>query len=166
LLKVNIKQGENMILRENFIAETVQEYAAWLGAWDHASGRYNEGVFSINSEVALECRLIYELAWELECVSSVVYTTATHEVIAFVHEWNDLKGYGTAEYVNNGQVVRLWFNYNNMPVDLTEKELELGSLVKIQFKHDHKVESGINVLTVSPIETVRHVVWKTQSPGA
>lgn len=133
-----------MIIRESIEYGDVYDYAIWAGAFDAAAGTKRDYLFSVELLTAYECRKLYELAYDLEVESKVVYHTAEHVVDAFVRTWDDCHGQGTAEWTESGFVKQLYFNYHSVEND---SQLEPGMVVELKFKH---TDDGREALKVKP----------------
>lgn len=122
-----------MTIRETQFHADVYDFAIWSGIWDAAQGKpMSDRFLGSPNTVALECRSLYELGYEMERESDVINGTAIHHERAFARKWDDLHGQGLAEFVANGRYVQVHFDYSVLiPDDL---ELAPGMAIDIKFQ--------------------------------
>lgn len=129
-----------MIIREEFQGESVEDFAAYLGAYHEAEGLpLQENFLGSPSEVADNLRLIYELSYEQEKEEAILWYTSEHTATAVVQNWNELHGIGSLLMFLHHEV---FFCYSNLPYE--DPQPKKGDLLDVTYKYDN---SDIVILT-------------------
>lgn len=145
-----------MIIREYASHNDVEEYAAFMGAFDAADRKpRNYGLFSADTSLAKTLRDIYDLSYDLELESNLIYETAQHVQEVFVREWNDLVGWGVLEFIHAGNVTKIPFSYNEVIMDTC---LDAGELVTLIYTYKN---SELTAVSVRPRSYKEVYTWQT-----
>lgn len=134
--------------------EDVHEYASWAGARDAALNKpVSPTLFNWNGIVAKELRACYELGYEMEKESRILYYECEFEVVSRVRTWNDLNGWGTLEGYENSAHAAIPFSYHVLLQDWIAE----GDKVTVRYCYsDYKVK-------VVSVKTLEDIIWKTQN---
>jgi len=146
-----------MIVRDYTTFADVEDYATYIGAADAADQLpRNHGLFSADTPTARLLRNLYDLSYDLETESAILYETSNHVDQMFVREWNDLVGWGVLEFVSGGIVRKLDFNYNDVSIDTC---LDQGEIVKVIYTFGPN--GDMITKRVEPKENKKILSWTT-----
>lgn len=121
----------NIILQHPKITD-VEDYAIWKGIFHAITDIYSETLFNMDSDIARNCRHLYELAYYMEKESKAWELSCEFETQAIVHTFSDSTGWGRLYSDDFSGLMD--FDYRVVQKD---DLIGQGDHVTVRFKHDN-----------------------------
>lgn len=139
---MSILLSDNDLSLLNF--QSLHDFASYRGFVDAALGKpMSKSIFTYDSTLAAECRLIYELSYLLERESHLLLFSALYQTSGKIVSWNEISGWGTVEFLDVHRTIRrIPFSYHVLRTSAWDI-VGLNSYVVYKYDRD-----GINITSV------------------